>query len=511
MIDSVFDRRHLLTTVGAVSLVLLAAFESLAVTTVMPIITEDLGGRDLYTLGFAATLAAGAVGMVAGGTLADRRGPARPLLAAIGVFAAGLALAGLAATMAVFIAGRLLQGLGYGAYAVALNVLVARVYPPALHPRLFGLFAAAWVVPSLIGPFAAGLVTDALSWHWVFLGVLILVALVTPLIVPALRRVTPVVPAPLSTTDLRRIAAAVVVATAVVTLSLTSSWLLPPTPADPAVAETAVAETAPARPVLAETAPTGSTSAETAPGGSTSAGAVSALGAVMLVAVVLAVAALALRPLLPAGTLRAARGLPSTILVCGAAGAAFFGTEAYLPLLLQDRYGYPAWLSGAVLTAAALSWALASDLQGRRFAAAVPHRTVIRLGAALLALGVLTVLATAALRLHPLVAGAGWLLAGGGMGAMYPRISTAVLAFSAPDTQGFNLSAKAIADAAAGSITLSVTGLIFHSLGTSGFTGALALTTAAGLATLLIANRITTGHPPLPAPPPTAGRAEISL
>ncbi|GAB7043744.1 MULTISPECIES: MFS transporter [Catenuloplanes] len=453
MIDSVFDRRHLLTTIGAVSLVFLAAFESLAVTTVMPIITADLGGRALYTLGFAATLAAGAVGMVTGGTLADRRGPARPLLAAIGVFAAGLALAGLAENMTVFIAGRLLQGLGYGAYTVALNVVVARVYPPSLHPRLFGLFAAAWVVPSLIGPFAAGLVTDALSWHWVFLGVLILVALVTTLILPALRRVAPVEPTPLSGTDLRRIAAAVVVAAAVVALSLASSW--------------------------------------------------------PLVVPVLVAAALALRPLLPPGTLRAARGLPSTVLVCGAAGAAFFGTEAYLPLLLQDRYGYPAWLSGAFLTAAALSWALASDLQGRRFAATVPHRTVIRLGAALLALGVLTVLATAALGLHPLVAGAGWLLAGGGMGAMYPRISTAVLAFSAPDTQGFNLSAKAIADAAASSVTLAVTGLIFHSLGTAGFTGALALTTVAALATLLVAGRITATAAADPAPstpsPATSG------
>ncbi|GAB7050207.1 hypothetical protein [Catenuloplanes indicus] len=88
MIDSVLDRRRLLTTIGAVSLVFLAAFEFLAVTTIMPIITADLGGRDLYTLGFAATLAAGAVGMVTGGTLADRRGPARPLLAAIGLDAA---------------------------------------------------------------------------------------------------------------------------------------------------------------------------------------------------------------------------------------------------------------------------------------------------------------------------------------------------------------------------------------------------------------------------------------
>ncbi|MFI5842743.1 MFS transporter [Catenuloplanes sp. NPDC051500] len=439
MIDSVFDRRHLLTTVGAVSLVFLAAFESLAVTTVMPIITADLGGRDLYTLGFAATLAAGAVGMVAGGTLADRRGPGRPLLIAIGVFAAGLALAGLAGQMAVFIAGRFLQGLGYGAYTVALNVVVARLYPPSLHPRLFGLFAAAWVVPSLIGPFAAGIVAETFSWHWVFLGVLALVALVTTLILPALRRIPPVTVSPLTGRDLRRIGAATVVAAVVVVLSLVPSWLV--------------------------------------------------------VAPALLAAGLAMKQLLPRGTLRAVRGLPATILLCGTSGAAFFGTEAYLPLLLQDRYDYPAWQSGAFLTAAALSWALTSDLQGRPFAAGIGHQTVIRLGAALLAAGVLTVLATAALGLHPLVAGLGWLAAGGGMGAMYPRVSTAVLAFSSPDSQGFNLSAKAISDAAAASISLSVAGLIFHSLGDAGFAGALTLTAAAGLVTLAVAGRIAVRSP----------------
>ena len=67
----------------------LAAFESLAVTTIMPIVTADLNGRGLYSLAFSATLAAGVVGMVVSGGWADSRGPAAPLLTAIGLFAAG--------------------------------------------------------------------------------------------------------------------------------------------------------------------------------------------------------------------------------------------------------------------------------------------------------------------------------------------------------------------------------------------------------------------------------------
>ena len=62
--------------------------------------------------------------------------------------------------MPVLVAGRLVQGLGGGAITVALYVMVARVYPAALHPKIFAAFSAAWVIPSLVGPFAAGVVAQ---------------------------------------------------------------------------------------------------------------------------------------------------------------------------------------------------------------------------------------------------------------------------------------------------------------------------------------------------------------
>ena len=149
-------RPYALTTVGSWSLVFLAAFESLAVTTIMPIVTEDLDGRALYSLAFAATIAAGVVGMVVAGGWADSRGPAMPLLTAIGLFAAGLIIAGTAGSMGVFVAGRFLQGLGAGGQTVALYVLIAKVYPPVTHIRIFGAFASAWVLPSMVGPVRGG-------------------------------------------------------------------------------------------------------------------------------------------------------------------------------------------------------------------------------------------------------------------------------------------------------------------------------------------------------------------
>ena len=429
--ESLFDRRYALPTLGSSSLVFLAAFEALAVTTVMPVIAADLDGRALYSTAFAATMAAGVVGMVVAGAWADRRGPARALLTAVAVFALGLAVAGTAQHMEVFVAARFVQGLGGGGITVALYVLVARVYPAEQHPRIFGVFAAAWVVPSMIGPFVAGVVAESLSWHWVFLGVLALVAAATAMVLPMLRdagggEATP------RTGDGARIVASVVVALGAVALGPGGRWWTVP-----------------------------------------------------LLLMVIAVAA---RPLLPPGTFTARRGLPATVLLCAVAGATFFSTEVYLPLLLHDVYGLPASLSGITLTAGAIAWATASHVQGRL--PRVPHGAVIRTGAVLLAAGAGAELAVAALGLHPALAAAGWLLAGGGMGLMNPRVSTLVLAESKPGEQGFNSAAKSISDAVGASVALALAGLLFTTLQSAPFVGTLTFCTLAGVATILVATRV---------------------
>ncbi|MGO4434239.1 MFS transporter, partial [Paenarthrobacter sp. RAF9] len=141
----ILRRPYLLATVGACALVFLSAFESLAVTTIMPLVSRDLDGAALYALAFAGPLATGVMGMVGAGNWSDRRGPAAPLYSSVALFVLGLLIAGTAGSMEILVLGRLVQGLGGGAMTVALYVLVARVYPPALHPKIFAAFAASWV------------------------------------------------------------------------------------------------------------------------------------------------------------------------------------------------------------------------------------------------------------------------------------------------------------------------------------------------------------------------------
>ena len=165
-------------------MVSLLAFEAMAVATAMPVAVRDLDGLPFYAWGFSAFLIASLVGMVVAGEVSDRRGPVQPFVASLVLFVVGLVVAGLATSMAAFVAGRALQGLGAGLNIVSLYVVVGRLYPEAMRPRLFSVMSSAWVIPALVGPSVAGVVADELSWRWVFLAV-------PPLVLPAVALMLP--------------------------------------------------------------------------------------------------------------------------------------------------------------------------------------------------------------------------------------------------------------------------------------------------------------------------------
>lgn len=466
----IFHRSYLLVTLGACALVFLAAFESLAVTTIMPLVSRELDGASLYALAFAGPLATGVIGMVAAGGWSDRKGPVAPLLAAVGMFVLGLLIAGTAATMPVLVSGRLVQGLGGGGLTVALYVVIARVYPPVLHPKIFAAFSAAWVIPSLVGPFAAGLVAQLASWHWVFLGVVGLVVPALLLTAPALR-------------GLHGTAARA---------------------GSPAAAETAVTEPEPSAERAAEPSAGGARpAAGPAKLGLAALAALSVLGLNLsaevagaggvLAGAAVAVALLAVRPLMPRGTLTARRGLPSVILTRGLASAAFFGAEVYLPYLLVERYAFAPTFAGLTLTGGAIAWAAASAVQGR-LGSRLADRRAVRTGAAMVLGAVVLALVTTVLAWPAAVAIAGWIFAGGGMGLMYPRLSVMTLALSTKDTEGFNSSAMSISDSLGGALALAGTGIVFAAFASAApaapFAGVFALTAAIGAAAVAVAPRV---------------------
>lgn len=445
----IWHPRYVWVTAGAVAMIFLAATQSLAVTTVMPVVSADLDGAALYAVAFAGTLATSVIGMVALGAWCDRRDPVLPLATAVALFVIGLVIAGAAPTMEVLVAGRLLQGLGTGGETVALYVVVARVYPGALHGRVFAAFSAAWVVPSLVGPFLAGAVTDLLHWRWVFLGVAALTLVAFTIVYLRLRGLALAAAEPSRAPVAARLAWATVLAIGALGLSLAGE-----------------------------------------------AGGFAPLAA--LVAGVIIV--VAVRPLVPPGTLTARRGLPSVVLMRGLIAGALFGAEIYVPYLLIDAYGFsPTW-AGLGLTAAALLWALCADIQGR-FGDRIGNARIAIAGVALLAGSTAAAALGATWHLPAWFVIATWGLAGAGMGLMYPRLTVLTLAYSTPQNQGFNSAALSIFDAVGAAASIAVMGFTFVALAATGAGFTIVFLVAAALALLALVPGLRLGRPQFSALP----------
>ena len=447
--EGIFGGRYLWVTIGSSALVFLAAFESLAVTTIMPLISRDLDGATLYALAFAGPLSAGVIGMVIAGNWSDRSGPILPLYFSAALFALGLLVAGSAPNMGVFVVGRLVQGLGSGAMTVALYVVVARLYPAAQMPRIFASFAAAWIVPSLVGPFIAGLVAELWSWHWVFLGVVGLVIVATAILTPATRMLR-LQPRQLSETpwNVGRIGWALLAAIAVLVVNLSAD--------------------------------------------------LDGVAAVLAPLVALVVAVVAVRPLLPRGTLLARRGLPTVILLRGLASASFLGAEVYLPYLLVQQYAFSPTFAGLALTGSALAWAGTSWLQGHLGDRLRPE-IAMSVGMWLALGAVIVACVSAALHLHPAVIIVGWVVGGGGMGLAYPRTSVMTLGLSTAAQQGFNSSALSISDSLGAALALAVIWVVFSALaridmnsagGSVAFAGSFGIGVLIAIAAVCVAPRV---------------------
>lgn len=389
MTDSVFAPRYRAMSVGVLMSITVVAFQSLGVGTVMPAVARDLGGLEQYGWAFAAFMLASVVGSVAAGQDADRAGPVRAYLAAVACFAAGSVLAAASGTWAMLLAGRALEGLGAGALGVVTYASASRAYPPAMYGRMLALMSSAWVLPSLVGPAVAGLMADHTTWRWVFVLLLPFLPVAVALTLPGLRALARAEPAG----SQRRLPQALALAAG------TGLFL-------------------------------------------------GALGLEPVLLVVLGVAGLALalpalRSLMPAGTLRAARGLPSGIVVRGLLAVAFLGCDAFMPLALTELRGFSIAQAGLVISAASLSWSLGSFLQAsldrRDEGAGRPRRllaglAVLLTGIALTAAGVLDDGVPVALAI------AGWAVAGLGIGIGYPSIGALVLS-QAPDGEEGSVSA----------------------------------------------------------------------
>ncbi len=143
--------------------------DNTVVNVALPSIQRDLdvGLSELewVVTGYALTFAAL---MLIGGKLADMFG--RRLIFVIGIAAFTLASlwCGLADSGTMLIAARITQGIGASLMNPASLSIITATFPPRQRGTAIGIWAGVAAMALAIGPLAGGLLTQHLSWHWVF-------------------------------------------------------------------------------------------------------------------------------------------------------------------------------------------------------------------------------------------------------------------------------------------------------------------------------------------------------
>ncbi len=147
----------------------MVTLDAVIVNVALPDIRHDLAGGisglqwvvDGYTLMFAALL-------LSAGSLADRAGARRAFGAGMAAFVAASMACGLAPSLGVLVAARLVQGCAAAAMMPSSMALISHAYPdPARRARAVALWSMGGVAASTSGPVLGGLLS-LVSWRLIF-------------------------------------------------------------------------------------------------------------------------------------------------------------------------------------------------------------------------------------------------------------------------------------------------------------------------------------------------------
>src|SRR5712692_4758872 len=150
---------------------LMIVLDTTIVNVALPSIRGDLGFSETslawvvnaYLLTFGGFL-------LLGGRLGDLFGQRRLFLIGVSLFTVASVACGLSTTEGLLVAARAVQGLGGAVVsAVALSLIMNLFTEPAERAKAMGVFGFVLSGGGTIGVLLGGVLTDVLSWHWIFL------------------------------------------------------------------------------------------------------------------------------------------------------------------------------------------------------------------------------------------------------------------------------------------------------------------------------------------------------
>ncbi|WP_374441340.1 MDR family MFS transporter [Pseudomonas panipatensis] len=155
--------------VGLMLAIFLGALDQTIVAVSLPAIASGFGNFDLLAWVISGYMVAMTVAMPIYGKLGDLYGRRSLMLFATALFTLASLFCGLAQSMEQLVLARVLQGIGAGGLMSVSQAIVGDIVPPRERGRYQGYFSSMYAVASIAGPVLGGLLTEHLSWRWVFL------------------------------------------------------------------------------------------------------------------------------------------------------------------------------------------------------------------------------------------------------------------------------------------------------------------------------------------------------
>jgi EmrB/QacA subfamily drug resistance transporter len=177
--------------IGLVIVLALGAIDQSIVATALPRIVSDLGGFNHLSWVVTAYVLASTATMPLYGKLSDQYGRKPMIVIAILTFLLGSMLSGAAQNLLELIIFRAIQGVGAGGLLPLAQIIIGDMVPPTQRGRRQGVIAAIFAICSVVGPVIGGVITDLLSWHWIFYVNLPIGAVALVMIGKTLRQYTP--------------------------------------------------------------------------------------------------------------------------------------------------------------------------------------------------------------------------------------------------------------------------------------------------------------------------------
>lgn len=146
----------------------LNAADALVTATIMPSVAADIGGDAYFGWAIATFLLGAIVAGASGGVVSRRLGLRRALVGGGLVYSIGCAAGAASPEVVSFLVGRLLQGLGAGWVVGLLYVAVGVVFPERHWAKVFAATTSVWGVATLLGPLVGGIFAGAGLWRWAF-------------------------------------------------------------------------------------------------------------------------------------------------------------------------------------------------------------------------------------------------------------------------------------------------------------------------------------------------------